>query len=236
LSATYPSLGNAFPDAKDTMTRMSDLNYTNKALADQYYSYLNAGNFNAAQQLLSDNPTLDSMILNAAKINRFNDIALSLEWFFKDDVETYLELRFAYIGEYDSGTTYVKGNIVSLNGEGFICRLDSSVGVSPTAHTTNTNWAIIAKQGAQGESGTGLSPRGTWNSSTTYYVDDCVSYNNILWQCLVENSNSAPSGTNTNWVSILSLSLSGCVVVDGVTYQSHINVVNGIPQMIFEEV
>ena len=210
MSATYPTLGNDFPDAKDTMTRMSDLNYTNKALADQYYSYLNAGNFNAAQQLLSDNPTLDSMILNAAKINRFNDIALSLEWFFKDDVETYLELRFAYIGEYDSGVPYVKGNIVSLNGEGFICRLNSSVGVSPIAHTTNTNWAIIAKQGAQGESGTGLAPRGIWNSSTTFYVNDCASHNNILWQCLVQNSASEPASGNTNWLALLDLSTLVC--------------------------
>jgi hypothetical protein len=210
LSATYPSLGNDFPDAKDTMTRMSDLNYANKSLADQYYTYINAGNFTAAQQLLSDNPTLDSMILNAAKINRFNDIALSLEWFFKDNVESYLETRFAYIGTYNTSVTYVKGNIVDLNGEGFICRVDSSVGVSPTAHTTTTNWAIIAQQGIQGVSGTGLSPRGTWNSSTNYYVDDCVAYNNNLWQCLVQNSASEPTSGNTNWLSLLDLSTLVC--------------------------
>lgn len=211
MSATYPSLGNDFPDAKDTMTRMSDLNYANKSLADQYYTYINAGNFTAAQQLLSDNPTLDSMILNAAKINRFNDIALSLEWFFKDNVESYLETRFAYIGTYNTSVTYVKGNIVDLNGEGFICRVDSSVGVSPTAHTTTTNWAIIARQGVQGVSGTGLSPRGTWSSATTYYVNDCVAHGNVLWQCVIGNSNSEPIGGNANWIALLSLS--GLVIV-----------------------
>ena len=211
MSATYPSLGNDFPDAKDTMTRMSDLNYANKSLADQYYTYINAGNFTAAQQLLSDNPTLDSMILNAAKINRFNDIALSLEWFFKDDVESYLETRFAYIGTYSASVTYVKGNIIDLNGEGFICRVDSSVGVSPTAHTTTTNWAIIAEQGIQGVSGTGLAPRGVWNSTTQYYTNDCVADNNILWQCITGNTNSKPSSSNSNWIALLSLS--GLVIV-----------------------
>lgn len=211
MSATYPSLGNDFPDAKDTMTRMSDLNYANKSLADQYYTYINAGNFTAAQQLLSDNPTLDSMILNAEKINRFNDIALSLEWFFKDDVESYLETRFAYIGTYNASVTYVKGNIIDLNGEGFICRVNSSIGVSPTAHTTTTNWAIIAEQGIQGVSGTGLAPRGVWNSTTQYYTNDCVADNNILWQCRTGNTNSKPSSSNSNWIALLSLS--GLVIV-----------------------
>jgi len=210
LSATYPSLSNNFPDSKDTMIKMSDASYAYKDLIAQYYAYKNAGNDTAAAQLLTDNPTLDTMILNAAKINRFNDIALSLEWFFKDDVETYLESRFAYIGEYDSGATYTKGNIVSLNGEGFICRVDSSVGVSPTAHITTTNWAIIAKQGIQGVSGTGLSPRGGWDNLTTYYVNDCAAHNNILWQCLVQNSASEPVSGNTNWLALLDLSTLVC--------------------------
>ena len=206
MSTTYTDLTEtSFPDALDTMTPVSDLNYANKALADQYYTYLNAGNFTAAQQLLTDNPTLETMIINAAKINKYQDIALALERFFKNDVEGYLETRFAYIGTYASGTTYVKGNIVDMNGEGFICRVDSSAGVSPVAHSTTTNWAIIAKQGIQGVSGTGLAPRGIWDNSTAYYVNDCVSYNNILWQCLVENSNSAPSGSNANWIALLSL-------------------------------
>lgn len=210
LSATYTTLSNNFPDSIDVMTKMSDLSYAYKDLATQYYTYKNAGNDSSAAQLLVDNPTLDTMILNAAKINRFNDIALSLEWFFKDDVETYLEARFAYIGEYDSGTTYVKGNVISLNGEGFICRVSSSAGVSPIAHTTTTNWAIISQQGIQGVSGTGLAPRGNWNGSTNYYVNDCVANNNILWQCLVANSNSEPTNSNINWSSLLNLSAIVC--------------------------
>jgi len=204
LSTTYTTLSNNFPDSIDVMTKMSDLSSAYKDLATQYYTYKNAGNDSAAAQLLVDNPTLDTMILNAAKINRFNDIALSLEWFFKDNVETYLEARFTYAGEYASGTTYVKGNIISLNGEGFICRITSSVGVSPTAHTNTTNWAIISKQGIQGVSGTGLAPRGDWNSSTSYYVNDCVAHNNVLWQCMTENANSEPTISNGNWLQLLS--------------------------------
>ena len=207
LSTTYPDLTNTnFPDSLDTVTRVSDLNYDNKALADQYYTYMNAGNFSAAQALLTANPTLETMIINAAKINKYLDIAVALERFFKNDVEGYLETTFAYKGTYASETTYVKGNIVDYNGEGFICRVTSSTGTAPTAHITTTNWAIIAQQGIQGVSGTGLAPRGVWGSATTYYVNDCVSYGNVLWQCLVENTDSEPTSSNTNWLSILTIS------------------------------
>ena len=237
MSVTYSDLTETnFPDALDTMTRVSDVSYAYKDLIAQYYAYKNAGNDAAAAQLLVDNPMMKTMIIDAQKINKYQDIALALERFFKNDVEGYLEARFAYIGAYSSGTTYVKGNIIDFDGEGFICRVDSSTDVSPVAHSTTTNWAIIAKQGIQGASGTGLAPRGIWNNSTTYYVNDCISYNNILWQCLVENSNSAPSGSNANWLAILILSMSGYFVVDGVIYKSHIGVVGGKPQMIFEEV
>ena len=183
---------------------MSDLSADCKALADQYYTYMNASNFTAARQLLTDNPTLGTMILNAAKINYFTDMGISLERFFKNDVESYLEIRFAYKGTYDAAVTYVKGNIIDFGGEGFLCRVDSSIGVSPTAHTTTTNWAVIAKQGIQGASGTGLAPRGVWNNSTQYYANDCVGYSNGLWQCMTGNTNSEPTSSNGNWLQLLS--------------------------------
>lgn len=244
MSATYPSLGNDFPDAKDTMTRMSDLNYANKSLADRYYTYINAGNFTAAQQLLSDNPTLDSMILNAAKINRFNDIALSLEWFFKDNVDGYIQTKqsefsayvdgkenvlngkvsdtvayidgkqnefdtyvddFRYLGDYNNSVSYVKKNIVYFSGYTYICRIPSN-GVSPIVNETTANWGLISKKGDKGDqgvSGTGLSPRGQWDSAITYYKDDMVIDNENMWQCIVENINSKPSTSNTSWLKMI---------------------------------
>ena len=205
MSVTYSDLTETnFPDGLDTMTRVSDTSYAYKDLIAQYYAYKNAGNDAAAAQLLSDNTMLSEMIINAEKINKYQDIAIALERFFKNDVEGYLETRFAYIGDYATGTTYVKGNIVDFGGEGFICRVDSSVDVSPVAHSTTTNWAIIAKQGIQGVSGTGLSPRGIWNNSTQYYANDCVGHNNVLWQCITGNTNSEPTSSNGNWLQLLS--------------------------------
>ena len=211
LSTTYPTYTETnFPDAIDTMIRMSDLDATTKPLADEYYAYVNAGNFTSARQLLIDNPNLEATILNAAKINKSIDATLALENWYKDDIKPFFENRFANKGEYNASTTYFQGNVISLNGECFICRVETSVGVSPTAHTTTTNWAIIAQQGIQGVSGTGLAPRGTWNSSTTYYVNDCIADNNSLWQCLIENTNSEPTSENTNWSALIDLSILVC--------------------------
>lgn len=41
--------------------------------------------------------------------------------------------------------------------------------------------------------------QGAWNSSTQYVVDDVVYYNNSAWISLATNTNSAPSGANSNW-------------------------------------
>lgn len=209
MSTTYTDLTeSSYPDAIDIMTRMSDASYAYKALISQYYTYKNAGTAEgdtAAAQLLIDNPVLDTMIINAKKINKFIDACIALERWYNDDIKPFFEYTFAYKGEYVPATTYKQGNVISYNGEGFICRVASSVGVSPTAHTTTTNWAIIAKQGIQGVSGTGLAPRGAWNNSTTYSVNDCVSHSNSLWQCLVENTNSEPVGTNSNWVLLFNI-------------------------------
>ncbi len=220
MSATYPSYTETnFPDAIDTMTRMSDLSSEYRVLASQYYTYKDVGNDAAAAQLLLDNPILNTMIINAQKINKFIDATLALENWYNDDIKPFFENRFGNKGEYDSGTTYLQGNVISYNGEGFICRVASSVGVSPTAHTNTTNWAIIAQQGIQGESGIGLSPRGEWNGTTQYYVDDFVVHNDAWWEALSNNLNSEPTDVNSNWYKILdaaSLPLSGGTMLGGI--------------------
>lgn len=40
---------------------------------------------------------------------------------------------------------------------------------------------------------------GNWNSSTNYTVGVVVSYNNQLWVCQVNNTNSQPTANNPNW-------------------------------------
>jgi len=132
LSDTYADLTETvFPDAIDIMVHMSDMNSANKSLMDQYYAYINAGNFTSAQQLLTDNPTLDAMIFNAAKFNKSIDMSIAQERWLRDGIKPYMANTFANKGAYNSGTTYYQGNVVSYNGDDFICNVSSSVGVSP---------------------------------------------------------------------------------------------------------
>jgi len=71
-------------------------------------------------------------------------------------------------------------------------------------NASTATWAYVSCiKGSTGASGTGLAPRGVWNNVENYYINDCVSHDNHLWQCLVDNSNSEPTLVNTNWFSIL---------------------------------
>lgn len=214
MSEKYIDLSETnFPNSVDFITRMSDVSAEDKPLVLQYYAYLNAGNDASAAALLDSNPSLQTKIFNAAKFNKVADGIVALQRYFIDELQTYLNEQLTYKEPYNASTTYKKTNIVSYNGEGFICRVNSSKGVAPVSGTTTTNWAIISKQGVQGVSGTGLSPKGGWSSLSSYYKDDCVVYNNSLWQCLVDNTNSEPNVSNTNWVLMFGLSTTGSSVL-----------------------
>lgn len=201
----------SFPNTVDIPALMSDITSDDLALVNQYESYLAANNFTAAAKILTDNTSLDSKIFNAKKFNTIDNRTIAMERTLNLLLENYLISRLTYAGEYDASTSYEKTNVVGFNGEGFMCRVDGMKGVSPTQHTSTDTWALIAKQGIQGVSGTGLAPRGVWNSTTQYYTNDCVADNNILWQCITGNTNSKPSSSNSNWIALLSSS--GLVIV-----------------------
>lgn len=50
---------------------------------------------------------------------------------------------FVTKGDYSASTTYNKLDVVKYNGISYICRVDNSTGVAPTAGTTTTNWQPI---------------------------------------------------------------------------------------------
>lgn len=53
----------------------------------------------------------------------------------------------------------------------------------------------------------GMSWKGTWNSTISYAVNEVVSYENGVWLSKVSNTNSAPTYANTNWSSLISQAL-----------------------------
>ena len=205
MSVTYPERTETnFPEAVDNVTRMSDLSFEDIPLVQQYYSYYNAGNITAANAILEANPSLKNKIFNAAKFNKLADGIGAVQEYFVSDLQTYLNEQLTYREPYNPDSTYSKTNIVDFNGEGYICRIDNTIGVSPVSGQTTETWALIAKQGIQGASGIGLAPKGIWSSDVNYYTDDCVADNNTLWQCATPNINSKPSIANNNWIELVS--------------------------------
>lgn len=60
-------------------------------------------------------------------------------------------------GEYDSSVQYAKNNVVSFNGDGYIC-ISDAIGIEPTVET---HWKIVVHKGEKGDKGDqGLSIKG----------------------------------------------------------------------------
>lgn len=211
MSTTYPTLTETnFPDSVDSFTRMSDISYADISLVNQYNEYILAGNTSAANQILIDNPSLENKIMNASNMNKILDALSAIQQFFKNNVQTYIDDKsdviqeqidnFTDKGNYSGATTYIANNIVSYNGEGYICKQEST-GNLPT----NTNYFTkIASRGVQGASGTGLTWRGNYSAEINYYKDDCVTDGNKIWAAL-QNSTGQALIEGTYWTVAISI-------------------------------
>ena len=201
MSTTYTDLTETkFPNAVDDLSRMSDLASSDLTLVNQYYTYYNAGNLTAAAQLLADNPTLINKLFNAAKFNILRDALIALERFYLSDVQTYINStrqslqgeidKFTALGEYSATTQYVKHNVVTANGNGYVCTADCK-GKAPGTTAGAAYWQLIVHKGDKGDSGTGLSFRGQYSSTTAYTLNDCVTDGTSIWAALKASTGQA---------------------------------------------
>ena len=54
-----------------------------------------------------------------------------------------------FIGEYDAGTTYMPGNMISFGGSSYVALLETT-GVEPLPHASSETWRLIARRGLDG--------------------------------------------------------------------------------------
>jgi hypothetical protein len=202
MSTTYSDLiYSNYPDSCDTYEYMNDLSLETLNLAKQYQDLINSNKFTDAAQLLIDNPNLNKIMFNAEKYNKLIDSVKAIERLYFSDIQTYIMELVKYKGTYSSSQKYTKYDVVEYNSMIYMCiSLSTPIGTSPT---DDTYWYPLSIKGDQGESGTGLSPRGVWNSEIQYYKDDLVSYNNQLWAAKEDNINSLPNNDSTIWYSVL---------------------------------
>ena len=121
MSVNYPDLPNTvFPNSIDTYITYLDITNETKAYVDQYYSYINSGDFNSANNVLTNHPELLRTIVNASTLQKLMDMGIATERTVSDTVIQIMSLP-KYIGIYDSTIKYNMFNCVTKNYVGYMC-------------------------------------------------------------------------------------------------------------------
>lgn len=219
MSTTYPDLTRTnFPDNLDEITLYSDVSSASEiSLVNQIQNYMLQGNFDMAQQILFQNPSLYNKFLNADKINKNRDIIIALERYLKTDYQQYIETKqqawkliveqFKYIGDFSVTSTYSVNNMVSYssslnNKQLYICIQNvTSAGILPT---NESYWRELTIKGDRGQTGIGLVWAGEYNNSATYQADNLIYYNNALYASLSnDNIGHIPDISPIYWTLVL---------------------------------
>lgn len=218
MSQTYTDLTETmFPDSMDQWDRYLDPTIQTISLITQYQNFYNQGKFEEANGVIEHNPILKRIIVNASTMNKTLDAIMALQRFYFSDFQAYLQNIIQLKGEYASTVKYPKYSVVTYivhdNTEAFLCLSGNCpIGTPPT----NTNfWTPWTARGEKGDSGTGLTPRGTYSITKDYYVNDMVSYNNVWWYATRDNVEVTPSESDRTWVALLKFS------ADLLTFDNH---------------
>ena len=216
MSATYPSLQfTTFPDDIQSFVTMLNMSVEDGAAVTGYQQAMQAGNNTLARQYYSQITNANQKFIDATKMNTLMDTCVALQKFYKTDIEPYIQSQqsiwgnrinqFNYVGDYSASTLYTVNNFVTYTASGvrdvYICIKVPPIGTVPT---NTTYWRKLSIQGLQGPSGENLSFRYVWDSGEVYYPEDVVVYDNVVWGCLVQNSNQTPQSGSTYWRSIYS--------------------------------
>ena len=216
MSNTYPSLQfTTFPEQVQTFVTMLNMAIADGPAIKGYQQAMQNGNNALAQQYYAQITNADQKFIDATKMNKLMDTCVALQKFYLTDIQPYVENlqtewtnrieQFNYLGDYSASILYEVNNFVTYTASGvrnvYICVKVPPIGTAPT---NTTYWRKLTIQGLQGPSGENLSFRYGWKSDEVYYPQDVVTYNNVVWGCLVQNSNQTPQSGSTYWKTIYS--------------------------------
>lgn len=164
--------------------------------------------------------TLQSYIIDVEKWNKFCDICINLETFFKNNVQGYIATKqtefdatittksnqfnavlqqFTDKGLFSSSIPYQRMNTVVYNSQTYISLQDSNLNHTPIEGSTNTYWQIMALRGKQGVQGIGISMGGVYNNATPYSPNQGVTYNGSVYYSLQDTIGNLPSTSSAYW-------------------------------------
>lgn len=196
-----------FPDSVQTFDLKSDVSSSVYPNWKQFNTYIANGQFTNATTLLQSNSELQQCIIDSIYMNKLTKTVEEIQDLFLNQIQTYIHETVIHKGEWSDRIKYTKYNFVTYEIYGgkqtFECLSnDTPIGTPPT---NTTYWIPRTIKGEQGASGTGFTPRGVWSEYITYYKDDLVSLNNVLWVAKEDNIGQAPSNSSSVWYSVMSL-------------------------------
>lgn len=211
MSQTYSDLSfTSFPDEIQTFVTMLNMVVNDAEAVNGYQQAMRDGDYTLAQQYFNQITNGSQKILDADKINTLMQTCIAIQRFYLSDIEPYLNNKqtewegiintFSYLGDYSLLINYNKNNFVTSDVNGypqlFLCINDAPAGTT----VTNTNyWQPLTLRGEQGASGATLTFRYAWDSTQTYYPQDVVVYNNIIWVAKLQSTNQTPSAQSAYW-------------------------------------
>lgn len=229
----YDDLDSMFPQEIDDITTYEDVDSEMRQHVEEYDNFIASGDLDSANALEETYPRLANMKITANDFNHTNDMIIALQRFYKDDIRNYIQTVITDEGEWLDTVSYNEWSIVTYVNENVeLCYMAKVNNIPAGTLPTDTDyWIPLTLQGKQGV-GTGLAPRGIWDETITYVENDMVSYNNSLWQAVVENLNSTPSQTNADWNFVVSMINEANNLIDETSGTSYVLIMSdGSPYM-----
>lgn len=200
-----------FPDKLDKFVELSDLPADKVTDAQRYTTLKSKSTLSSAEQTELANlvNSLRNYIITPETMNKFSDIMLNLEKFFRDNVQGYISSKqstwdsyiknFHYVGKWVSSTAYKFQNLVTYNGDLYLCLKDHQAATTVTP-TNTTYWIKTSSKGEKGDVGLNATFKGNWNSKTAYAIGDAISVAGMVYICAVANTGKNPASDGTSWI------------------------------------
>ena len=194
-----------------TINTWQDRQLDDSELFPQFVSSWRNGEYQDALNIINNNAQLSTKATTAGVLNTINAALTYLQDNYFENVEDVLaqnleELNLAisnFMDEhtYNPAKQYYVNNFVLYNDLYYMC-IQDSLGNLPS---NTTYWALVGLKGEQGNEGTGLNLRYSWNPTTSYSQYDVVYLSGVLYVALQSNLNQNPTTATTYWQILMAV-------------------------------
>ncbi|KEK23935.1 hypothetical protein [Bacillus gaemokensis] len=196
-----------FPEQIDSFVELFDLPPSKVAQAKRFQELKMKPTLNATEQTELNNLviSLGNYIITPETWNKFADALVNVETFFTQEVMEFIEAKqalwatyvndFVHKGVYNTSTQYKFQNMVTYNGDLYLCTKDAK-GIVPT---NTANWQKISTKGDKGDVGLNTHYRGLYGATTAYVMGDAVSYNGNIFYCAKDTTAGTAPTNATYW-------------------------------------